>query len=263
MDFPLNDPRELAKVPERLAYLSRVPAPQHMRDSRVRRSGPVRAVGVVHRHDVGDEFRWPNEAIVVGHHGQAAGRLDQKHRMVDVADADGLRRHDRPIIDCAGPIGCRGPDHLEAGRVLHERNAMRRPPPLRRFLRQGRPGYHEGDGDQRQQRASHRAPPFPPYDRGKGSWPPAAATAGRPDCAVSTADIGRVHALRPDQVLDGYMRASVQQPPAGASPRWRFGCGQRRDRLKSRSLPMILPNRSMGSGNTMVETCRWRCRSGR
>ena len=81
----------------------RVPAPQHMRDSRVRRSGPVRAVGVVHRHDVGDEFRWPDEAIVVGHHGQAAGRLDQKHRMVDVADADGLGRHDRPIIDCAAP----------------------------------------------------------------------------------------------------------------------------------------------------------------
>ena len=30
---------------------------------RVRRGGPVRAVGVVHSHDVEDEFRWTNEAI--------------------------------------------------------------------------------------------------------------------------------------------------------------------------------------------------------
>jgi hypothetical protein len=60
----------------------------------------------------------------VGHVEQAAGRLDQKHRMVDVADADGLWLRGRPIIDCAQPVGCRGPDNLEAGRVLHERDAV-------------------------------------------------------------------------------------------------------------------------------------------
>ncbi len=75
----------------------RIPAAQDQLDPGIGKIGVMRRVGVVHRHDVGNEVR-PDVAVIVGDDADAAWALDEEAGMAEKADADMARR-----APCGGP----------------------------------------------------------------------------------------------------------------------------------------------------------------
>ena len=143
------------------------PALQHVRD-RAGRASPSSGVpwAWFMVDDVGDERAWPEVARVVGHGAEAARRLDQEHRVVDVADAD---------VEVGDAVG-------EAGELdVLDRPAPRRwrcsgsasAPARRRAAR----GNVEGEGDARSMGGPSSAESI--ARGGRGVSPRRSARAGR------------------------------------------------------------------------------------